>query len=68
MLVALQSFTCDYDGRRIAVHRGRTFVAADHELAGRYPHRFAVDEQGERAQVARMRAVLQRLLADAQRE
>jgi len=40
MLVARQSFTCEYDGQTIPVHRGRTRVADDHELAKRYPQRF----------------------------
>jgi hypothetical protein len=40
MLRALQSFTSEYDGRTVAVHRGKTRVASDHELAQRYPQRF----------------------------
>ena len=40
MLVARQSFTCEYDGQTIPVHRGRTRIADDHELAQRYPGRF----------------------------
>jgi len=40
MLVARQSFTCEYDGQTIPVHRGKTRVADDHELARRYPQRF----------------------------
>jgi len=40
MLVARQSFVAVYNGEPVAVHRGRTRVAADHELACRFPHRF----------------------------
>jgi hypothetical protein len=40
MLVARQSFVCEYDGEALAVHRGNTRVADDHELARRYPMRF----------------------------
>jgi hypothetical protein len=40
MLRALQSFTTEYGGRTVAVHRGSTRVADDHELAKRFPRRF----------------------------
>ena len=40
MLRALQSFTTEYAGRTVAVHRGSTRVADDHELAKRFPRRF----------------------------
>jgi hypothetical protein len=45
MLVATQSFSCEYDGQTIAVHRGSTYVHEDHELARRYPHRFAPETE-----------------------
>jgi len=40
MLEATQSWTCEYDGKRIAIHRGRSRVADGHQLAHRFPHRF----------------------------
>ena len=40
MLVARQSFSAVYDGEPVAVHRGTTRIADDHELARRFPHRF----------------------------
>ena len=40
MLVARQSFSAVYDGKPVAVHRGRTRIADDHELARRFPLRF----------------------------
>jgi hypothetical protein len=40
MLVARRSFVATYDGREVAVHRGRTRVAERHELALRFPLRF----------------------------
>ena len=54
MLVARQSFTYvdGFDGERKAVHRGRTRVSPDHELAFRYPHRW---EPVDRRQDARSR-------------
>ena len=40
MLRALRSFTTEYGGRTVAVHRGSTRVADDHELAKRFPRPF----------------------------
>jgi hypothetical protein len=39
-LVARISFVADYDGRQVAVHRDRTIVADDHELARWFASRF----------------------------
>jgi hypothetical protein len=56
MLVARISFTADYDGKRIAIHRERSRVAEDHELARRYPERFepADDDHGRRRDAYRL--------------
>jgi hypothetical protein len=59
MLVATQSFAYvdPFDGERKAVHRGRTRIAEDHELARRFPLRFEpVNRRAEAA--ARFRHVL----------
>jgi hypothetical protein len=52
MLVARRSFVATYDGRQVAVHRGQTRVAEQHELATRFPLRF---EPVDRRQDARSR-------------
>jgi hypothetical protein len=57
MLVARRSFVATYDGRKVAVHRGRTRVSADHELARRFPLRFEPVRMREEA-AARFRDVL----------
>jgi integrative and conjugative element protein (TIGR02256 family) len=40
MLVATRSFLADYDGRQVRVVAGKTRIAVDHELAGRFADRF----------------------------
>jgi hypothetical protein len=59
MLVARRSFTYvdSLDGKRKAVHRGRTRVAEEHELAQRFPLRFEPVRMREEA-AARFRHVL----------
>jgi hypothetical protein len=57
MLVARRSFVATYDGRQVAVHRGRTRVAEGHELALRFPLRFEPVNMREDAR-SRFRGVL----------
>jgi len=59
MLVARRSFSYvdPFDGEKKAVHRGRTRVAEEHELARRFPLRFEPVRMREEA-AARFRHVL----------
>jgi hypothetical protein len=51
MLVARQSFSAVHDGKPVAVHRGRTRIADDHELARRFPHRWEPVNRREDARI-----------------
>jgi hypothetical protein len=66
--VAVQSFVAEYDGRRVAIHRGTDFVADDHELMQRYPYRFAPAPRERHNRVDRMsQLVAARLLRSSPR-
>jgi hypothetical protein len=60
--IATQSFSAEYGGERIAIHRGVTRLDDDHELVARFPSRFTrVENIGgewvERFGTVRVRAV-----------
>jgi hypothetical protein len=62
--VATQSFTCEYDGETIAVHRGERF-SDDHEVVARFPYRFQRDASARNAD--EWRDALARFLEAAER-
>jgi len=51
MLIARQSFSAVYDGKPVAIHRGTTRVADDHDLVRRFPHRWEPVNRREDAPV-----------------